>query len=249
LATSAAGPPDQQLLNDLSGIHDRAGALEAPTVQRRIDTLLDVAAHPANGGNLPGAWVGPEVSSKSPAALGMKAGGTVEQPLWADYRNALLDWVERNPNVDTDAWQTARRQYRNLMIAKGSVNGAGDVQPGVFSNAATRNAKLPNPDPQMLELGNIGRDYIKPPPSSGTAERGLAYAGLGSVGTLVGENLMTGDIQGALMKAAGLGSTYGAAQAIQRGLRAGSMAPPPPGRLDYYARQLLAMPPQQEPGQ
>ena len=225
---------------------------EAAPVLRQIDNIFEQGrGNNASPGVIPSKWLVNTLGVNSPLSRGA-AGTSTAKEYFGDVRDALKDALAENASpADQANLATAQQNWKNMRTVDRLVaQGNGDVSPGGLTNAVAGNkyqraAYTGGGD--LGELGEIGKRFIRPLPSSGTTERGMA--GLGMLGAgAIGEDLMTGDIKGALWKAGGLATTYGGALGLQQALQAGARNPTV--ALDprlYYARALMNPPPTQPP--
>lgn len=143
-----------------------------------------------------------------------------------DIRDALDGALERSApqNVVNDLRQ-ARADWRNLrtvepLVAKAST---GDISPALLQGRVNTSYKGTHGSAyggggDLKTLSDIGQRFMKEPPSSGTAERGLIMHMLGGAGA-AGAGMLSGELPltSALM---GVGATAGSA-ALARGVGAG----------------------------
>jgi hypothetical protein len=245
-AKQATAAPTDTLNTTLDELRDRAAALgtDAQPIVARIDNLRRQIAQ--NRGILPGNVTAAEISSKSPASIGARAGGTIAQPLWNDYREALRDFVGSNPNIDRADWADARRMYRNMKNVQPTININGDVSPALLANAAKRNASIRGFDPDLHALGQIGQRYLKEPPQSGTAPRGQVYETLKDVGKSLAAGIgITGAEHVSPGTAMGLAGLLGGGATAQRLMHIGARSPTPNiGYPGFVARNAAIVPTQ-----
>lgn len=120
-------------------------------------------------------------------------------------RDALDDAMERsitqaNPN-DLGAWQSARTQYRNMLVLEKAATGAGEnAASGLISPSSLRNAVVQQGrrayargQGDFADLARSGEAVMRPLPDSGTATRlnartlgGITGAGGGIAATAAG---------------------------------------------------------------
>lgn len=220
-------PFDQQLQNDLlTAVSDYQGvaAAPAPIVERMMNRAAQLAGQ--NGGTLAGEAY---KNLRSEISDNIKRADGTTQIALRELQEALDDAVERSMSPQTLAeWQTARRQYRNLLTLTEAAakNGEGTAA-GILSPAGLRAATQMTQGKRnyvrgqgdFADLARAGEGVLKPMPNSGTAQRlsarlpGIAamlgMAGGSAAGSVVGQD-MTGAIIGALLggglpKAAGMG--------------------------------------------
>lgn len=140
-----------------------------------------------------------------------------------DIREALDDVMERSaaPDVVADLRQ-ARGQWRNLRTVEPLVAKAptGDISPALLQGRVNTAFKGTHGSAyggggDLKTLADVGQRFMKEPPSSGTAERGLIMHLLGGAGA-AGAGMMTGELP-ISAAALGVGATLGSA-ALARGV-------------------------------
>jgi hypothetical protein len=143
-----------------------------------------------------------------------------------DIRESLDDAMERSaaPEVVADL-REARGQWRNLRTVEPLVAKAptGDISPALLQGRVNTAFKGTHGAAyggggDLKTLSDIGQRFMKEPPSSGTAERGLIMHLLGGAGA-AGAGMLSGELplSSALI---GVGATAGSA-ALARGVGAG----------------------------
>jgi hypothetical protein len=133
-----------------------------------------------------------------------------------DYTEALDNMMARslaNNPQDLQAWQNARRQYRNLIPISRAAAGAGEqVAEGAITPAKLRQViagtqrgqrEYSRGQGDFAELARSGNILLTPLPNSGTAQRELARFIAASLGAAAGGGLSGGT-------AAGIGAAAGA---------------------------------------
>jgi hypothetical protein len=132
-----------------------------------------------------------------------------------DYTEALDNMMARSiaNSQDLQAWQNARRQYRNLIPISRAAAGAGEqVAEGAITPAKLRQViagtqrgqrEYSRGQGDFAELARSGNILLTPLPNSGTAQRELARFIAASLGAAVGGGLSGGT-------AAGIGAAAGA---------------------------------------
>lgn len=143
-----------------------------------------------------------------------------------EIREALDGAMERSaPPEVVDDLRAARGQWRNLRTVEPLVAKAptGDISPALLQGRVNTSFKGTHGSAyggggDLKTLSDIGQRFMKEPPSSGTAERGMIMHLLGGAGT-AGIGLATSQVplSAALM---GLGGTVGSAL-LSRGVGAG----------------------------
>lgn len=192
-------PIDQQAMTELGDIQSRAvqnlTEAQARDVNRALNTVVDEAAN--RGGTLPGRTY--HAFTSKGGALHVLTDN--RDPNIAFYgrqiRQALNGAFRRNAQPgDAAALDTAREQYRNMKTLQplAAKSGEGDLSPmRILSRVSTndKNSAFTGGGDLGL-LGRAGQSFLKPPQTSGTAERAgllgagglLATAGSNPVGAL-----------------------------------------------------------------
>lgn len=107
-------------------------------------------------------------------------------------KKALDGALQRSaPQADQDLLNTADRQWASLKTIQPIVAKAptGDVNPALLAGAVNRqtgNGMAFGWGGDLANIARIGQRFLKPPPSSGTAERSLIYGALGLPGAALG---------------------------------------------------------------
>lgn len=178
--------PDQQLVQDLQGVHDRYNRMVGPNarVPAVADTIGDIADQiGANGGHMGGDQY---VAMRS--QLGADARAARNDPYLREalhgHQDALDNAFERtlqaSGNIgDINALRQARREYRNLMVVERAATGAGSqTAEGLISPSQLRNATVTQDrrgyargQGDFADLARSGEAIMKPLPNSGTAPR------------------------------------------------------------------------------
>lgn len=119
---------------------------------------------------------------------------------------------------DAETLNQADRMWKNMKTVEGVASkqsSDGSIPLTGFRNAVIKSFK-DYPYSGGGDLGELAKiaQFMKPPPSSGTAERALAYAST----IFPAERLMRGDIHGAAMDAASAGAIMGSSKMVQMGL-------------------------------
>lgn len=177
----------------------------APIVEDMVNDIRQVQRQ--NGGVIPG-----DQYQAFRSRLDRDARASLRDPQLSDalfeVRNSLDQAMERSISpADLDAWRTARRQYRNMLVIEKAATAAGsDAALGLISPSAIRNATVGQGrraygrgQGDFAELARAGEAILKPLPQSGTAPRALVQA----IPAVVGAGL-----------AGGLGPAAGAAAAV-----------------------------------
>lgn len=141
-------------------------------------------------------------------------------------RDALDGAMERSAPPDVvDDLRQARQQWRNMRTVEPLVakSPTGDISPALLQGRVNTSFKGTHGAAyggggDLKTLSDIGQRFLKEPPSSGTAERGMLMHLLGGAGT-AGAGLLSGEVP-ASAAAMGVGATLGSAL-LARGVGAG----------------------------
>ena len=173
----------EPLVNDLADIeHNAKGVLENPApVHQQISNILDKIGP---DGSLSGKDYQTLIRKNGPLDALASASDGAKRNIASDIRDALDDAFEQSVSPDdAAAFRAARLQYKNLMTvkdlaAKAQANG-GEISPALLQGAVTRSFKdrAFSGAGELGALGNIGQRFLKPAPSSNTAENNLLLKG------------------------------------------------------------------------
>ncbi|MBY2917484.1 hypothetical protein [Rhizobium leguminosarum] len=234
--------PDQQFANEVTaamGAYNRVvgeGA-RAPVVR---DSILDYARL-VKGGHQGDTYKA--IRSRLEDARAESANDPKLLKALSGIRNAMDDAMERsiaaqNPN-SLNAWQEAKRQYRNFLDLEKAVAAAGENAPkGIISPSHLRGATIPQSPRAFAQeggdftaLAKAGEEVMKPLSSSSRSPVRNLFQGIpAAVSAVVGDRLAggtgaTGAILGTLM---GTAAPYAAGRVLLS----------PPVRA-YLANQLI----------
>lgn len=258
---------DNQYLNDVAHAqleydHLFADPLRRPLVQNVVD-------HAFNQLQQSRTMTGEQYQALRSRIERMRR-GNAKDPELSDFlgevRRSMDDLMERNIQRnnpgDLGAWRDARRQYRNMLTVEKAATGAGEMAAGgIISPAKLRQALVSQSrrgyargQGDFADLARAGEGLLKPPPTSGTAERAWMHAILAALGAGLGE--MAGGNMLALPAAmagvaapgvAGRALMSGPAQAYLKNQIARSLGINPttldaltPGKMDALVRSALA---------
>lgn len=226
----AADPAfDQQMLDAMTTAQQTLTDAELVPLTRQFDAL--VGKFQQGGNAIDGATYQALTRKGTPLDLALNSPNPNIRQVAGEFREALDGALERSaaPDVLADL-QTARAQWKALktvqrLAEKGPI---GDVSPALLQNAVIASYKgMPTAGVgnDLTELARIGQQFLKAPPSSGTAERlaimnlltkgGAAAGGLGALA------LNPGMIIPAALGAAG---TLGAGRLLGTALRSPQLA-------------------------
>jgi len=234
LAAKTKVPFDAKLQNDmLEAVVDyqSISANTAPAVERIMNRTAELAAK--NKGRLEG-----EAYKNIRSEIGKlisRADGPTQQAL-RDLQHVIDDAVGRHmPAKFLKDWQTARTQYRNMLVIENSATRAGEnAAMGIISPSALRSATVQQSKRayargkgDFADLARAGEAILKPLPQSGTAPRQAVRAIGAGIPSILG---------------GGAGAAFGGAPGAMLGATAGVMMPPLMGRalLSAPMRAYLA---------
>ena len=258
---------DNQYLNDVAQAqleydHLFADPLRRPLVQNVVD-------HAFNQLRQSRTMTGEQYQALRSRIERMRR-GNAKDPELSDFlgevRRSMDDLMERNIRQnnpqDLGAWQQARRQYRNMLTVEKAATGAGETAAGgIISPAKLRQALVSQSrrgyargQGDFAELARAGEGLLKPPPTSGTAERAWMHAipaALGAgLGEMAGGNMLALPAAMAGVAAPGVAGRALMTPAVQGYLKnqiARSLGINPtaldaltPGKLDALVRSALA---------
>lgn len=164
----------------------------APVIEALVKDIGDAAVN--NRGVLQG-----DVYKELRTRIGSLERGTQDNTLreaLRGMREAIDDAMQRTPWVsqaDKTAWQTARREYRNMMVIERAATGGGaDTASGLLSPAQLRVASVAQNrrgyargQGEFSDLVHAGNEVMTPLPNSGTAPRMRAQSmGVGLPGAI-----------------------------------------------------------------
>lgn len=186
---------DQQLGQDLGSALNEYGRI-LPSEQRQIvgNLATDIVDRiKAGNGTMPGKDYQKIRSRLSRIANNAQQNDTDYAEAMRAMRNALDSNMARSiaPD-DAGAWETARRQYRNLKaVEKAAAAGGENAAAGLISPAQLRmatsqgagnRASYARGEGDFAELARAGNQIMTPLPNSGTAQRNMFTGGIGGVG-------------------------------------------------------------------
>lgn len=197
-----------------------------PAVRNFLEEINNIAQR--TNGDIPGQSYQSLRSRMERAARGMGNNPEARNAI-RDMREALDDAMERSirrngrPD-DLQAWQDARREYRNMIVIEQAATGAGEgAASGLISPAALRQATVTKQgrrnyargDGDFADLARAGVNIMSPLPNSGTPGR-LAAQNMGMGTSAVVGALLGGGAGTAVLP--GVGSSLGAAAGAAAGL-------------------------------
>jgi hypothetical protein len=256
LAQNNRARVDSALVSDLrNAVNDYNGVVSppnrTPAVRNYLEEINNIAQRAA--GDLPGEAYQSLRSRMERTARGMGNNPEARNAI-RDMRHALDDAMERSirrngrPD-DLQAWQDARRQYRNMIVIEQAATGAGEgAASGLISPAKLRQATVSKQgrrnyargDGDFAELARSGEQVMTPLPNSGTPGR-LAAQNMGMGASAVVGALLGGGAGTAVLP--GIGSSVGGAAGAAAGLAlprvAGALATSRTGRR-YLGNQMFA---------
>lgn len=207
------------------------------------DTIRDIGQAAAQTGG----WMDGATYQALRSRLDRAARASIRDPQLSDalfsLRSAIDDAMARSLNnaADRQAWRTARREYRNMLVLEKAATAAGEnAAQGLISPSALRNATVNSQGRRnyargqgdFADLARSGEAIMKPLPNSGTAPR-MSAQNFGAGLTAIGGAVVGGAAGGPL--GSGLGAAVGAMLPHVAG-RATLSAPV----RGYLGNQLLA---------
>jgi hypothetical protein len=243
--TSRAQPTvSTSLHNDLNAVeYNMARGLPQPD-QGVAQNIADIRGF-GQGNRIPTQWMMDQLKADSPMSVAARGSGDSAR-YYAQVLDALHDELQRTAQPgDIQLLQNARQGWKNMLTVERPVaQGNGDISANGLTNAVANNPfqrKAYTGGGDLGLLGEIGKRFIKPPPSSGTAERGAAYTGLTTMLTGAGITAAGNPMVGVPMMA-GPPAIAGTMGLTNRLMRVGAMSTPPISRGEYYARLLANTP-------
>lgn len=210
---------DPQLASDLrQTIHNAQATMTAGEVEPLIRQVQNIASLvDPNTNTLTGEIYQNLTRRGTPLDRAMQSANPNIRAGARDIREALDGAMERSAPPDVvDDLRQARGQWRNLRTVEPLVAKAptGNISPALLQGRVNTSFKGTHGAAyggggDLKTLSDIGQRFMKEPPSSGTAERGMLMHLLGGAGT-AGVGLLTNQVplSAALM---GLGATGGSA--------------------------------------
>lgn len=181
---------DGQLLDDLVSLSDEVTKTGTTDNARAVTSLVDDFLSKSDGG---------VVSGKAYREMDSRIGKLMRSTQDGDkrhylgrLRDAIRDGMDRHITPqDSKAWQTIRKQYRNLFTVKDLIEKSptGDLSPQLLLGLVRRADKNMafTGGGELGDLARIGQRFLKDPiPNSGTAERLLAAGAVGGGGYALG---------------------------------------------------------------
>lgn len=227
-------PEDNQLstdlLNVMSGARNSVGDSQMKPIE---NTFNDIVSTFQNGGNsITGKQYLAMTAKGSPLDAAMNSSDPAIANAAGQFRDAIDGALQRSANpADLAALSQARYQWKVMRTIEDLAEKAptGEISPALLMGAVRKS--FPNMAydgaGNMGELANIGQQFLKSPPNSGTPERGLVnkLLGLGEGAAGVGGALGLVMHPELLPQAAIGGAAYAtAAPAIGAAMRSKSLA-------------------------
>lgn len=175
---------DNQLLNDLAQVKFDAAQFSTGNQPKVLDSYINALdSKVQNDGTVSGKafrlW-----DSKIGRQMRETSDGDLRHQL-GELRDTVRGAMDRSiSQEDSDAWKAARRGYAAIKTVEPLANKStvGDISEGLLLNQANKGS---NPD--LKELGRIGKEFLKDMPNSGTAPRKFYQDVLNNpLGTAVG---------------------------------------------------------------
>lgn len=218
LAARTTVPVDPPLIGKLRAARDEYNSTVPQGTRRSIvDDLFNDFQGKAVSPGSPGFLDGNKVQ-RLRSRLTRLQRGAYNDPEYSEllggYVEALDDAIERAmPKATVQAWQQARRQYRNLIpLAKASVGAGEQAAEGIITPQRLRSALTSDQRGKRdyargrgdyAALTHAGNFVMTPLPNSGTAQREMAHAFAASLGAAAGYAFGGGAEQGVTGAAAG----------------------------------------------
>lgn len=177
--------PSPALMQEVGTVVDEATRLAGTDTARMVRGWVDeLLSKTDDAGTIPG-----KAYQSFDTRLGkvLKSGGEAAHYL-GNLREVVREGMDRSiSRMDANLWQTARRQWASLktvepLVAKapnGNISPAGLMGRVTADNAGKARMAAGNGGP-LGELARIGQQYLKEAPNSGTADRLLVNAAVGS---------------------------------------------------------------------
>lgn len=187
IAARTAVPIDEELSTALKSHLENAAKYETSDVGRVVTNYIDELKNKAQDGVIPG-----EAFRKLNTEINTKLRGTSNGDLkhaLGSLQDDMQEALQRQlSGADLEALKQARMQYGigktiEPLVAKSAT---GDISAAALMGRVTANnagkARMARGNGgEIGDLARIGQRFLKEPPSSGTAERGLAYGIAGGV--------------------------------------------------------------------
>lgn len=167
---------NQGLVNALAQIETQANRNMTPDVARVVNNHIDDVLQRIEPGDIINGKAYRSLDSEMGRVMRTSSNGDVRYGV-GQIRDALREAMDQSISAtDRQAWQTARREYSNLMRVAplAARNETGDVSGRSLLAAALRGSKSSafTGGGELGELGRIGRAFVaEQTPNSGTAQR------------------------------------------------------------------------------
>ncbi len=180
LTQNAQIPLGDDFVNTLAGIESKITPFSSPGIKGAVDKGMDLAAKgPLDGRTYQNVR---QVLGKQSSDAFRSGSSEMGQAL-KTLRSGLDDEAGKAiPAADQAAWETARKQYKNLKVIEKTARPTsvdaveGNISPAKFAQALSQmdpNGATYGTD-GMSELARIGKSFVQESiPNSGTAERTL----------------------------------------------------------------------------
>jgi len=194
---------DDELLGRLASLEDEINRFAVPEVAGPVSQRMrQLIGQVGDDGTVPGTFYR-QMDSALGKSMRETGNGDLRSAI-GNLRTTLREGMDASITPeDATAWQEARRQYANLMVAEKAAGGAGaNAAEGNISPLALRSAVdqstgrgYARGQGDLNELARIGQGVLRAPPDSGTAGRtqmnqlltgGGFSAGGSAVGAMIG---------------------------------------------------------------
>jgi hypothetical protein len=217
----------------MNGVEQRTTIPQTPDIMNRLrDIAVDASKTPSafddikphlkdildsftkNGGQLPGKIYGDLVANGTPLDVALSSDNAVVRRYAGRIKEVLQDAMQAAASPeDAAAYAQARLQYKNMMTLAPLVNKGipGQISPLLLQGAANRSFtnNAFSGSGQLGSLGDVGQQFLKAPPQSGTEPRQLV------------RDTLWGDVKGLLK----MGGSMTGGRAAQIILGANPLAP------------------------
>lgn len=177
---------DQRMLDVMTGVSGLTDTQIKP-VSRLFDDIIGVFQR--NEGAITGKTYQELTKKGAPLDVAINSGDPGVANAARQFRDALDDALERSASPEVvEQLRTARSQWKVMKTIEGLAEKGvvGDINPALLLGAvrSSYDNMAYGGGGDLAELARIGQAFMKTPPSSGTAERGLIMHGLAKAAPL-----------------------------------------------------------------